>query len=51
MIYGRLHCYKVTLVKAYNKPLLQETETKIFDQSRFHKKLNKCQRVKKVQAF
>ena len=27
-----LHCYKVTLVKNYTKPLLQKSETKIFDQ-------------------
>ena len=32
-----LHCYKVTLVKNYTKPLLQKSETKIFDQKRFIK--------------
>ena len=39
MIFERLHCCKVTLVKKYNKPLLQKSETKIFDQKRFHKRL------------
>ena len=26
-----LHCYEVTLVKKFNKPLLQKSEIKIFD--------------------
>ena len=34
----RLHCYEVTLVNKYYKPLLQKSETRIFDQTRFHKK-------------
>ena len=36
-----LHCYEVTLVKKCNKPLLQKSETKIFDQKRFMKNLFK----------
>ena len=43
IIFERLHCYDVTLVKEYNKPLLQKSETKIFDQIRFHKKLIQSQ--------
>ena len=35
IIFRRLHCYKVTLVKKCNKPLLQKSETKIFDEKRF----------------
>ena len=41
IIFGRLHCYEVTLVKKCNKPLLQKSETKIFDQKRFIKNLLK----------
>ena len=41
-----LHCYEVTLVTKYNKTLLQKSETKIFDQKRFHKKLNPSQQEK-----
>ena len=41
IIFGRLHCYEVTLVKMCNKPLLQKTETKIFDQKVFIKNLFK----------
>ena len=28
VVFEQLHCYEVTLVKKYNKPLLQTTETK-----------------------
>ena len=42
----KLHCYEVTLVKKCNKPSLQKSETKIFDQKRFHKKLVPSQREK-----
>ena len=35
--FGRLHCYEVTLVKKYNKPLIQKSETKIFNRKRFIK--------------
>ena len=34
-----LHCYEVTLVKKYNKPLFQKSQTKTFDLKRLHKKL------------
>ena len=39
IIFGRLHCYEVTLLKKCNKPLLQKTETEVFDQKRFIKNL------------
>ena len=32
IIVGLLHCYEVTLVKKCNKPLLQKSETNIFNQ-------------------
>ena len=41
-----IHCYEVTLVKRYNKSLLQKSETKTFDQKRFHKKLVPSRREK-----
>ena len=41
IIFGRLHCYEVTLVKKCDKPLLQKSGTKIFDQNRFIKNLLK----------
>ena len=41
IIFGRLHCYDITLVKKCNKPLLQKSETKVFDQKRFIKNLLK----------
>ena len=37
----QLHCYEVTLIKKCNKPLLQKSETKVFDQKRFIKNLLK----------
>ena len=40
------HCHEVTLVKKYNKSSLQKSETKIFDQNRFHQKLVPSQREK-----
>ena len=46
IIFEQLHCHEVTLVKKYNKPLLQKSETKIFDQKRFLKKLVPSQREK-----
>ena len=46
IIFERLHCYEVTLVKKYNKPLLKKNETKIFDQKIFHKILFPSQREK-----
>ena len=46
IMFERLHCYEVTLVNKYNKPLLQKSETRIFDQTRFHKKLAPRQRKK-----
>ena len=41
IIFGLLHCYEVTLVKKRNKPLLQKSETKVFDLKRFIKNLLK----------
>ena len=41
IIFGRLHCYEVALVKKCNKPLQQKSETKILDQKRFIKNLLK----------
>ena len=41
IIFGQLHCYEVTLVKTCNNPLLQKSETKVFDQKRFIKDLLK----------
>ena len=38
IIFGQLHCYEVTLVKKCNKPLLQKSETKVFDQKKIYKK-------------
>ena len=46
IIFRWLHCYGVTLVKKYKKPLLQKCETKNFKQKRFHKKLVQSQREK-----
>ena len=46
IIFERLHCYEVTLVKKYHKALLRKSETKIFDQKSFHKKLVPSQREK-----
>ena len=48
-ISGRLLLYEVTLVKKHNKPpLLQKSETKIFDRKTFHKKLVPSQRKNKL---
>ena len=41
ILFGRLHCYEVTLVKMCNKSILQKSETKIFNQKRFIKNLFK----------
>ena len=46
-----VHCYEVTLIKKNNKPLLQKSKTKIFNQKRFHKKLVQSQREKKLGCF
>ena len=43
IIFRWLHCYGVTLVKKYKKPLLQKSETKNFKQKGFHKKLVQSQ--------
>ena len=51
IIFGRLQWYEVTLVKNYDKPLLQKSETKIFKQKSFHKKLFQSQRGKKLGHF
>ena len=36
-MFGRLHRHEVTLGKKCNKPLLQKSERKVFDQKRFIK--------------
>ena len=41
IIFGQLHCYEVTLEKTCNNPLLQKSETKVFNQKRFIKDLLK----------
>ena len=51
IIFEQLYCYEVTLVKKYNKSLLQENETQIFDEKNFHKKLPQNQREKKLGRF
>ena len=51
IIFERLHCYDVTLVKEYNKPLLQKSETKIFHKIRFHKKLIQSRCGEKLGRF
>ena len=45
-LFGQLLCYEVTLVKKCNKPLLQKSETKVFDQKKIYKKLVESQREK-----
>ena len=51
--FWRLHCYGVTILKRCNKPLLQISKTKIFDQKRFIKDSfnKKSQREKKFERF
>ena len=51
IIFGRLHCCDVSLVKKYNKPLLQKGERNIFDQKRFHERLIQSQWEKKLGYF
>ena len=34
IMFGRLHYYEVTLIKKYNKPLLQKSETNVFKQKK-----------------
>ena len=46
IIFERLHYYEVTLVINYNKPLLPKSETKIFDQKKFHKNFFKVNEEK-----
>ena len=43
--------YEVTLIKTYNKPLLQKSETEVFKQKKFHKKLVQSQQAKKLGRF
>ena len=50
-MFGQLHYYEVTLIKKYNKPLLQKSETKVCKQKKFHKKLVQSQRAKKLGRF
>ena len=46
IIFEQLYCYEVTLVKKYNKPLLQKSETKISTKKRFIKNLLKINEKK-----
>ena len=43
--------YEVTLIKKYNKPLLQKSETEVFKQKKIHKKLVQSQQAKKLGRF
>ena len=43
--------YEVTLIKTYNKPLLQKSKTEVFKQKKFHKKLVQSQQAKKLGRF
>ena len=51
IIFGLLYRYEVSLVKKYDKVLLQKSETNIFKQKWFHKKLVQNQREKKIERF
>ena len=51
IIFGLLYRYEVSLIKKYDKVLLQKSETNIFKQKRFHKKLVQNQREKKIERF
>ena len=42
---------EVTLIKKYNKPLLQKSETKVFKQKKFIKKLFKVNEQIKLGRF
>ena len=46
IIFEQLYCYEVTLVKKYNKPVLQKSETKISTKKRFIKILLKVNEKK-----
>ena len=46
IIFEQLDCHEATLAKKYNEPLLQKSETKIFVQKRFSKKIVPSQREK-----
>ena len=50
-MFGLLYRYEVSLIKKYDKVLLQKSETNIFKQKRFHKKLVQNQREKKIERF
>ena len=43
--------YEVTLIKNYNKPLLQKSKTKVFKQKNNNKKLVQSQQAKKLGRF
>ena len=43
--------YEVTFIKKYNKPLLQQSQTEVFKQKKFHKKLVQSQQAKKLGRF
>ena len=43
--------YEVTLIKKYDKPLLQKSETEVFKQKKIHKKLVQSQQAKKLGRF
>ena len=49
--FWHLHCYGVTLVKKCNKPLLQISETKIFNQIKYKKRLAQIKQGKQFGSF
>ena len=49
--FGLIPYDEVTLIKTYNKPLLQKSETEVFKQKKFHKKLVQSQQAKKLGRF
>ena len=52
IIFGRLHYYEVTLVKKYNKPIRQKSETKVLKQKKKnHNQIVQIQRAKKLGRF
>ena len=51
IIFGQVHCCEVTLLNKYNKPRLQKSETEVFKQKQFHKKLVQTQRDKQLGRF
>ena len=51
ILFGLIPYYEVTLLKKYDKPLLQKSETEVFKQKKNHKKLVPSQQAKKLGRF